>query len=74
MEGNFLVPNHKKLSEEQINSLLEKFNLDSKHKLPKIKISDKALSTIENLKLGDVIEIARTSFAGENKYYRLVVE
>lgn len=70
---NFLVPIHKKLSEEEIKSLLEKFSIERKN-LPKMNIKDPAISMFDlEVVEGDVIEITRTSFVGEKPYYRLVV-
>ena len=71
--NNFLVPIHTKLSENEVNSLLEKYSLEDTHKLPKISIKDSAIKDLEP-QVGDVIEITRTSFAGKNKYYRVVIE
>ena len=70
---NFLVPNHKKLSENDVNSLLEKYSIEKKN-LPKINIKDPALVIFDlDVVEGDVIEITRKSFVGEKPYYRLVV-
>jgi DNA-directed RNA polymerase subunit H (RpoH/RPB5) len=71
--NNFLVPKHRKLSSDEINSILEKYKITDTSKLPKIKIKDPALAAIE-IEAGDVIEITRHSFAGETKYYRVVIE
>ncbi len=70
---NILVPVHRKLDEKEINLILEKYSLDDRFKLPKIKIKDPALAEIEVV-MGDVIEITRKSFAGLSKYYRVVIE
>ena len=70
---NFLTPNHRKLELGEITSLLEKFNINDVSKLPKIKIKDSAVATLE-VQVGDVVEILRNSFAGETKYYRVVIE
>ncbi len=73
IETNFLIPNHKKLTEEEISTLLSKYSIDKKN-LPKINIKDPGLSVYGlEVEEGDVIEITRTSFAGEKPYYRLVV-
>ncbi len=72
-QENFLVPNHKVLSKDEVKVLLEKYMLNDVFKLPKIKIKDNALKSFE-VKIGDVIEITRKSFAGESKYYRVVTE
>lgn len=74
VEQNFLIPNHKKISEEEIKTLLEKYQLESTSKLPKIKVKDMGIKHMEDVVVGDVIEITRNSFAGETKYYRVVVE
>jgi len=70
---NFLIPTHKKLEGDAVNSLLEKFNLDDVFKLPKIKIKDASIKGMD-LSIGDIVEIERYSFAGKTKYYRLVIE
>lgn len=72
-ETNFLMPKHEKLNADQIKALLEKHSLEDVSKLPKIKIKDIALSTLE-VSIDDVIEITRESFAGQSKYYRVVIE
>lgn len=71
--NNFLVPKHVKLSEEQIQVILNKYQLEHKLKFPKIKIKDPALEGLD-VQINDVVEISRTSFAGKSKYYRVVVE
>ena len=70
--ANFLIPPHKKLNGEEVKLILEKYSLEDITKLPKIKLKDQGLSEIEVVE-GDVIEITRTSFVGETKYYRVVV-
>lgn len=72
-QSNFLIPEHRKLLQEEINQILLKFDIEDVHKLPKIKLKDPALVELE-VELNDVIEISRESFAGPNKYYRVVVE
>lgn len=72
--NSFLTLNHRKLSSQEVNSLFEKYKISDVSKLPKIKIKDAALKSLEDISIGDVIEITRTSFAGETKYYRVVVE
>jgi len=69
---NILVPVHRKLDEKEANSILEKYSLSDKLKLPKIKIKDSALVDL-SVEVGDVIEITRHSFAGVSKYYRVVI-
>jgi DNA-directed RNA polymerase subunit H (RpoH/RPB5) len=71
---NFLKVNHRKISDDEIKVLLSKYSLSSVLKLPRIKIKDKGLAELEDISLGNVIEISRNSFAGESKYYRVVVE
>ena len=71
---NFLIPPHRKLTLDETKALLTKYKLEAVSKLPKIKIKDVALNTTEDLKAKDVIEITRESFAGINKYYRVVIE
>ncbi len=70
---NILIPNHKKISPQEVEKLLAKHNLKNILQLPKIKTSDVALKEME-LEAGDVVEITRRSFAGESKYYRVVIE
>ncbi len=72
-QRNFLIPKHRKLAEDDANQILKKYNIDSKSKLPSIKIKDFAISELD-VSVGDVIEISRESFAGKSKYYRVVVE
>ena len=71
---NFLKVNHRKISDDEIKAILSKYSLSSVLKLPRIKIKDKGLVDLEDISLGNVIEISRNSFAGESKYYRVVVE
>ncbi|MDA3855996.1 MAG: DNA-directed RNA polymerase subunit H [Candidatus Woesearchaeota archaeon] len=75
MEENisFLVPKHRKLSPQEITLLLEKHQLVGVVKLPKIKVKDPAISSMDVV-IGDVIEITRESFAGVSKYFRVVIE
>jgi DNA-directed RNA polymerase subunit H (RpoH/RPB5) len=68
-----LVPIHKKLDAEQVEALLKKHFLEDVSKLPKIKVKDPALSSLD-VSIGDVVEITRKSFAGLSKYYRVVIE
>lgn len=69
---NFLIPRHEKLSEKEVVQILEKYSLKDKSSLPKIRIDDAALTELE-VSAGDVIVITRKSFAGESKYYRVVI-
>jgi DNA-directed RNA polymerase subunit H (RpoH/RPB5) len=70
---NLLIPSHRKLTEDEITALLQRHHLAGKSKLPKIKYKDPGLAGLE-VEVGDVVEVTRHSFAGETKYYRLVVE
>lgn len=68
------VPEHRKLDEEEIEEVLEKYDTE-KNNLPKIERTDAALKNKDNIEVGDVIEILRDSpTAGESVYYRRVVE
>ena len=70
---NFLIPPHRKMSEEEVKQLLKEYNI-SKENLPKISVKDPALAMYDlNAQSGDVVEITRTSFVGKKPYYRLVV-
>jgi len=71
---NFLKVSHRKLSDDEIKAVLNKYSLSGVLKLPRIKIKDKGLINLEDVSLGNVIEISRSSFAGRSKYYRVVVE
>lgn len=67
-----LVPKHIKLSKEEKEALLKKYNF-SDAELPKILITDPAISSL-NPKEGDIIKIIRRSpTAKESVYYRVVV-
>ena len=67
-----LVPEHVVCSDEELKTLLEKFNIKRRH-LPKILASDPAVKAI-GAKPGQVIKIYRTSqVAGESTVYRLVI-
>lgn len=71
---NFLVPVHRKISSDEVQALLKKYSIEDISKLPKIKKSDSALESL-GVEIGDVVEIIRSSFAGDNNvYYRVVVE
>jgi len=68
------VPEHRKLDEDEIEEVLEKYDTE-KNDLPKIERTDAALKNKDNIEVGDVIEIVRDSpTAGESVYYRRVVE
>jgi len=72
MVEHILIPQHKKLSQEEAEALLGKYNI-SKRQLPKIKIKDKAILDF-NPERGDIIEIIRSSpTMGISYFYRVVV-
>jgi DNA-directed RNA polymerase subunit H len=67
------VPEHRKMDEEEVENLLEKFDAE-KDDLPKIERTDAALKQMD-AEEGDVIEITRDSpTAGKTNYYRVVVD
>jgi len=66
-----LVPEHIKMTEEEVDLLLEKYNI-SKKQLPKIVRSDPALMGLD-ANVGDVIKILRDSpTIGKSEYFRVV--
>lgn len=68
---HIFVPKHFKLSDEEKQKLLDKYNI-SEVQLPKISKSDPAIQKME-IKSGDVIKIIRNSpTVGEMEYYRIV--
>jgi DNA-directed RNA polymerase subunit H len=78
IRSHILVPEHILLSEEERDSVLEKFQIMIDN-LPKILITDPAICNIgteENpLKPGDVVKIIRKSpTAGSAVAYRVVVQ
>lgn len=66
---HILQPKHIILKEEDVDKLLEKFNI-SLTQLPKIKLDDPALP--ENSVVGDVIKIERKDEDKIVLYYRVV--
>ena len=67
------VPEHRKMDEEEVEDLLEKFDAE-KDNLPKIERTDAALKQMD-AEEGDVIEITRDSpTAGKTNYYRVVID
>ena len=67
-----LVPKHVKLTEEEKNTLLQKYNISIKQ-LPEIHTSDPAIAHLD-AKQGDVIKIIRKSpTIGETSFYRVVI-
>jgi len=70
---HYLVPKHEILSEEEKKELLEKYKVKLED-LPKILITDPAISKL-NPKPGDIVRIIRMDpVAGESVYYRVVIE
>jgi len=67
---HILKPKQTKLSEQEIQQLLEKLNI-SKSQLPKILSNDPSLS--EQVAVGDVIKIERKNEDKLNEYYRVVI-
>lgn len=68
-----LIPEHKLLTDKQKESLLKNINVTIKE-LPKIRIVDPNVQSLE-AKSGDIIKITRQSrSAGESTYYRVVIE
>jgi len=64
------VPRHIKLTEEQTEEVLKKFNIS---KLPRVLKEDPALSKLD-VKKGDVVKITRKSpTTGESEFYRVVI-
>ncbi len=67
------VPIHEIIQEDEIKSLLEKYQIE-KGQLPKIKDSDPVAKEL-GAEIGDIVKITRISqTAGESLYYRLVIE
>ena len=68
---HILVPEHSKLTKQEIQKLLEKYKIVL-NDLPKILLTDPAIEKL-NVKPGDVIKITRDSpTAGKSIYYRVV--
>lgn len=68
-----LVPTHRRLSEDEANSILTRYSLSNKHQLP-VLLKDDVISKYYNYKSGDIIEIThtKTSQNSEYKFYRCV--
>jgi len=67
------VPKHEKLDEDEIEDLLEKFEIEESD-LPQIERTDAALKQMD-VEEGDIIKIERESpTAGKTTYYRYVVD
>lgn len=67
---HILQPKISKLSEEESEKLLTKFNV-SKSQLPKILVND--ISLPENCVVGDIIMIEREEDDKINVYFRVVI-
>mgnify|MGYP003970955775 CR=1 FL=1 len=65
-----LQPKHTKLNKEEVEKLLNKFNI-SLAQLPKISVKDPALP--EGVEEGEVFKIERKSDDAVEEYYRVVV-
>jgi DNA-directed RNA polymerase subunit H len=67
-----MVPKHLILSEKEVEELLTKFSIVA-DELPRIKISDPAISGMKP-KIGDIVKIEKKSIFGDPVcYYRVVV-
>ena len=70
---HILVPKHEKLSDKERKELLEEYKVKITG-LPKIKITDPAISHLD-VKLKDVIKVTRESMtAGVTQYFRRVTK
>jgi len=71
IKKHILVPEHSKLTKQEIQELLEKYKV-TLNDLPKISLTDSAIEKL-SLKSGDVIKIIRNSpTAGTAIYHRVV--
>lgn len=69
---HILVPKHTKLSNKEIDELLNTYNV-SKRQLPRISKNDAAIKDMK-LKVGDIVKIKRESpTVGEYTFFRVVV-
>ena len=67
-----LVPKHIKISKEEEDVILKRFNIKKKNELPIIK-SDDAICQYYNFKSGDIIKILRSNeLSGSGLFIRLV--
>jgi DNA-directed RNA polymerase subunit H len=72
VQKHTLVPKHELLGEEEVQALLEKYNL-SLTQLPRIFLSDPAIQHLEP-EVSQVMKITRNSpTLGQSTYYRVVV-
>lgn len=73
IQDHELVPEHRKMEEEEVEELLERFNIE-KSELPEMGRKDAVAKKLD-LEPGDVVHIRRDSpTAGETDYYRVVVD
>ena len=71
MMQHTLIPQHRKLSEQECEEILKKYNV-SRKQLPRIKNNDPAILELDPKK-GDIIEIIRDSpTTGKSYFYRVV--
>ncbi|MBN2094729.1 MAG: DNA-directed RNA polymerase subunit H [Candidatus Aenigmarchaeota archaeon] len=70
---HFLVPEHRKLTEEEKQAIFEKFSATEKN-MPKISVKDPAIRVFDP-KVGDLFEIRRNVLDDEGTYlyYRVAV-
>ncbi|MDY6789152.1 MAG: DNA-directed RNA polymerase subunit H [Candidatus Nanohaloarchaea archaeon] len=72
IQSHELVPEHRKMDEEEVEQLLDKFNINRQN-LPEISQKDPVARKLD-VEPGDVVHIKRDSpTAGETDYYRVVV-
>ena len=72
MVQHILIPQHKKLNDEEAEKILKKYNV-SKKQLPRIRSDDPAIVDM-NPERGDMIEIIRNSpTTGKSSFYRVVI-
>lgn len=72
MIDNVLVPKHELLDPDGVEKVLKEYNATLED-LPKIKITDPAITELEP-KAGDLIRITRNNpLVGESYYYRVVI-
>lgn len=70
--GHFLVPNARKLNEQEKEELLTKLGKNI-NALPKIYETDPVVISLE-AKKDDIIEFERNDFGIKYKYYRVVID
>lgn len=72
IESHIFVPKHTKLNQEEVQDLLQRYNISLKQ-LSKILVTDPNIKNLEP-KPGDVIKIIRNSpTVGKTLFYRVVV-